>query len=244
MPKGGTLLLSTLSVELNAAYVAAYPEVREGRYVVLSVADSGCGMSADILSHLYEPFFTTKEEGQGTGLGLATVYGIVQRSGGHITATSEPGQGTTFYVYFSEIDEPAPQAEAPRAPTKPLTGNETVLFVEDEPVVRALARRTLEGYGYTVLEASDGLDALKIAQERQGPIDILVTDVIMPALGGIDLVERMIPLRPVIKVLFLSGYSADTIPGPSISFLPKPFGPLDLAKKVRETLDSPASSSR
>lgn len=243
MPKGGTLTLSTASQELDDAYAASHPDVKPGRYAMLSVSDTGCGMTAETLSHLFEPFFTTKEEGKGTGLGLATVYSIVKRSEGHIDVSSEPGQGATFKVYFPQIEEPAPKAEAANSPAGSWGGKETILFVEDEPVVRALARRTLEGYGYTVLEASDGLDALKLSQEYKSSINLLVTDVVMPSLGGIDLVDRMAALRPEIKVLFLSGYSAETIPGrhvedPPVSFLPKPFSPRELAKKARETLDS------
>jgi two-component system, cell cycle sensor histidine kinase and response regulator CckA len=241
MPQGGRLTIETADAELDEAYAQAHVP-QAGRYVMLAVTDTGIGMNADIKAHVFEPFFTTKEKGKGTGLGLATVYGIVKQSGGYIWVYSEPGQGTTFKIYLPRVEGvPLPAAPKPVA-SGSLRGSETVLVVEDEVAVRNLTRRVLEGYGYAVLTTENGHEALQAAQERQGPIHLLVTDVVMPKMGGRELVQRLAPGRPEMKVLYLSGYTDDAIVHhgvlePGIAFLQKPFTPQMLARKVREVLD-------
>ncbi len=239
MPKGGRLLIAT--AEVPAPIDATRPTGATG-FALLTVTDSGCGMEAHVLKRLFEPFFTTKEVGKGTGLGLAMVYGIVQQSGGRIEAASEPGRGSTFRVYLPlthELDRsPAPRA----APTAPAEGTETVLLVEDEEAVRQLARRTLQSQGYNVLEAGDGVAALTVCQRHLRSIDLVVTDVVMPELGGVDLVQRLRTVRPQLKVLYMSGYTDSTVLRHGIveseaNYLQKPFTPDLLTRKVRELLD-------
>jgi len=244
MPEGGKLTLETANMELDATYTAEHTPVRPGAYVVLSVSDTGVGMDEQTKRRIFEPFFTTKEQGKGTGLGLATVYGIVKQSGGFIWVYSEVGHGTTFKVYFPRVDEPADVAQ--RAATLPASvrGTETVLLAEDAAALRAVARRVLERGGYTVLEAPSGKTALDLAVEHDGRIHLLITDVIMPEMSGRQLAERLKEQRPELKVLFVSGYTDDSIIRhgilePGIAFLQKPFSPEVLARKVREVLDSP-----
>jgi signal transduction histidine kinase len=230
MADGGALTISTEIVHEN-----------DKRYMVLSVEDTGCGMSAETQTHLFEPFFTTRANG--TGLGLTTIFGIVKRLEGTIHVTSALGRGTTFKVYFPYGQEPQSVNIKKEQSATLLAGKETILIVEDEPVIRTLARRTLEGYGYTLLDASDGMEALKLLQGYHGSIDLVVTDVVMPSMGGLDLADRVAVLHPAIKVLYWSGYSdytqaADRQQESPVFFLPKPFSPLQLAQKVRETLDS------
>jgi len=242
MPGGGKLTIETANAELDASYARAHESVRPGPYIMLALTDTGSGMTEEVKARMFEPFFTTKEAGKGTGLGLATVYGIVKQSSGYIWVYSEVGKGTTFKVYLPRVAEPAETlAAAPRAP-KPRGGTETVLLVEDEELVRALARRTLARAGYQVLEASNGGEALLALERHQGPVHLMVTDVVMPGLNGRELAARLKPLRPEMKVLYVSGYTDRAIAHqgvlePGVAFLEKPFAPDGLARKVREVLD-------
>jgi two-component system, cell cycle sensor histidine kinase and response regulator CckA len=241
MPTGGTLTLETGNAELGAAELRAYPGQRPGRYSVLTVRDTGVGMDEATLARAFEPFFTTKGE-KGTGLGLATAYGIVHRSGGHIEVASEPGRGTTFRIYLPQVEGRAAAARSAAPPGELPHGRETVLLAEDEEAVRALARHVLRECGYTVLEAADGEEALRVAGAHPGPIHLLATDVVMPRLGGRELAERLLPQRPGTRLLYLSGYAHDPLlyqggGAGAVAFLQKPFMPRDLAYKVRELLD-------
>jgi len=249
MPTGGRIIVETSNVDLDRTYASEHVTVKPGRYVMLAVSDTGTGMSAETAAHIFEPFFTTKGGTKGTGLGLATVYGIVKQSGGYIWVYSEPGQGTSFKVYLPRVTE-APQP-APTTPTRAaaLMGSETLLLVEDDEMVRNLARRMLEARGYTVLSASRGEDALGVVERHDGPIDLLVTDVVMPGMSGRSVAQRLLELRPGLKVLYLSGYTDDAIVRhgmlePGIAFLQKPFSADALARKVREVLDARPAGKR
>jgi CheY-like chemotaxis protein len=241
MPKGGTLRIATDNVTLDTNFVRLHEGAVEGRHVSLSVADTGCGMPPEVLGRVFEPFFTTKPIGKGTGLGLATVYGIVKQSSGHLSIESTVGVGTTVTVYLPVVEAPLQTTElSARAPV--LSGNETILLVEDEAGLRHLMQRTLERHGYTVLNSKDVDDALAIASKHAGQIDLLVSDVVMPGLNGPDLAQRIVPLRPSLRVLYVSGFSglADSSIGSlsgNASLLPKPFTPQALAARVRECLD-------
>jgi PAS domain S-box-containing protein len=243
MPEGGRLTVETANEELGEAFAQLHPEVQPGPYVLLTVRDTGHGMDAVTRERLFEPFFTTKETGKGTGLGLATVYGIVKQTGGHIAVFSEPGRGTTFRVYLPQLAEGAPEPDAARAPAGPWPrGTETILLVEDDKAVRDFARSLLRDAGYTVLEARGGVEALRVCGEYAGAIHLLVTDVVMPGMTGRELAGRLAPLRPSLRVLYLSGYTDDAVIRRGVveaetHFLPKPFGPEELARKVREVLD-------
>ncbi|MGZ8474555.1 MAG: PAS domain S-box protein [Candidatus Deferrimicrobiaceae bacterium] len=247
MPGGGRITIGTVDVDLSPSYAGAHPGVRPGPHVLLSVADTGQGMSDETQAHLFEPFFTTKERGRGTGLGLATVYGIVQQSGGHLRVNSAAGSGTTFLIYLPRIriesrEADVPETDRPFLP-HPSPGTETVLLVEDEEVVRRLAREILTGHGYRVLDAGNGREALLISEAHRGEIHLMLTDVVMPKLGGRDLAERIRPLRPDMRILYMSGYTDDAILRhgvleDGIPFLQKPFTPEGLSRKVREVLDS------
>jgi two-component system cell cycle sensor histidine kinase/response regulator CckA len=204
------------------------------------VTDTGVGMTPDVQSHIFEPFFTTKESGKGTGLGLATVYGIVKQSGGHVTVYSEKGHGTTFKIYLPRVNESMPRAEA-SVVSEQAGGSEIVLLVEDETAVRRLARQMLRSAGYTVLEAANGNDALRVADENSR-IDLVVTDLVMPGLGGHHLMQRLREKRPDVQVLFMSGYAGNAVlDGGALetgaSFIEKPFTPTSFLAKVREVLD-------
>jgi PAS domain S-box-containing protein len=241
MPGGGRLTVQTADVEVDEASSRACPELRPGRYAVLTVTDTGCGMDRQTLDRIFEPFFTTKGQGQGTGLGLATVYGIVKQSGGHVRAESEPGRGATFQIYLPVVTEEPGFAEVARRRGPAPGGRETVLLVEDEEGVRAMARHVLESNGYTVLEAENGQDALRVVGGR-GEVDLLLTDVVMPHLGGRGLAEQVTALRPGVKVLYMSGYTDDTVIRTGVlesenEFLQKPFTTVALLEKVREVLD-------
>ncbi|HEX6070625.1 MAG TPA: ATP-binding protein [Longimicrobiaceae bacterium] len=241
MPDGGTLLIETQNVELDSAYGRGHPQVAPGSYVLLAISDTGCGMDEATQAQIFEPFFTTKEVGRGTGLGLATAYGIVQQSGGTIWVYSEVGKGTSFKIYLPRVD--APQEAKTVVPARPAEGGaETLLLVEDDPAVRALAMRLLERAGYTVIEASDGAEALRIAAAHAGVIDLLLTDAVMPRLGGRELAERLLDRRPGMAVLCMSGYTDDAVLRHGIinegaAFLEKPFTPEGLLRKVRAVLD-------
>jgi PAS domain S-box-containing protein len=243
MPAGGKLAIETANVGLDDTYARTHIGVVPGSYVMLSVSDTGCGMSPEIKELIFEPFFTTKEEGKGTGLGLSTIYGIVKQSGGNIWVYSEPGRGTTFKIYLPRVEDETDalpvQDNADHLPK----GNETVLLVEDDLSLRALAARVLRYQGYKVLEATNGNEAIGIARENgQERIHLLLTDVVMPYMGGRELVKRMKTLHSEIRVLFISGYTDHAITyhaglKPGTPFLQKPFSPTALAKKVREVLD-------
>ena len=213
-----------------------------GRYVRLTVSDDGHGMDAVTRARIFEPFYTTKPAGQGSGLGLATVYGIVKQSGGYIWVYSEPGQGTSFRIYLPEFVGPA--AELPPVTARPSPGGaETILIVEDEVSVRRMAARALSSQGYTIVEAENGAEALEVLARTEGPVDLVLTDVVMPVLNGRELGERLAVERPELRVLYMSGYTDDDVVRrgllrPESPFLQKPFMPADLSRKVREVLDS------
>ncbi|MBI3272035.1 MAG: GAF domain-containing protein, partial [Planctomycetes bacterium] len=233
MPKGGKLTIETADVELDERYAQEHAGVRQGLYVQLAVSDTGTGMDAETRGRLFEPFFTTKEKGKGTGLGLSTVYGIVQQAGGSVGVYSEPGRGTTFKVYLPRVEAEAGARRPAAATVRETRGTETVLIVEDEGVVRALARELLGLAGYTLLEAQNGGEALLASERHAGPIHLLVTDVVLPQLGGRELAER-----------FMSGYTTDTVVRHGvlegeIHFLQKPFSTKVFLNKVREVLDAP-----
>jgi CheY-like chemotaxis protein len=243
MPKGGKLVVATSPVAIDESYVEQHPEARIGPFVCLSVTDAGVGMSKETLGRIFEPFFTTKEVGKGTGLGLATVYGIVKQHQGWVEVNSEPGVGTTFRVYL-----PATNKSAEAAAEKALSnsaikgGDETILLVEDEPVLRELARVILKDYKYRVLEAATGVEALKVWDQHNGRIDLLLTDMVMPeGMTGRELAEELKIRKPDLKVIYTSGYSSDVMGGDmglrDTMFLQKPYPPPMLAKTVRECLD-------
>ena len=241
MPEGGKVLIETTNVELDAEYAKHHASVLPGPHVMLAVTDTGCGMDEKTRSHLFEPFFTTKAKGKGTGLGLSTVYGIVKQSGGHIWIYSEPGKGATFKVYFPRVEASgAPKSSSVQLP-RVEGGTETILLVEDEDGVRELIREILVGNGYTVLVAANGDDALGISERNAGEIQLTITDVVMPKMSGRDVAARLLSQRPMMKVLFMSGYTSDSVVhhgvlDEGISFLEKPFTPSSLARKVREVL--------
>lgn len=244
MPNGGKLSITTSQVTLDADFARSHPDVTPGDYMMLSVSDTGTGMTEEVKARLFEAFFTTKPAGKGTGLGLATCQTIVQQSGGHMTVHSEPGKGSLFQVYFPCVDQPL-QVAPPSEPSGPLKrGTETVLVVEDDPAVRHLAAEVLQTQGYTVLPAINGQDGLNVACVHQGaPIRLVVTDVIMPQMGGKVMAEWLRATYPDLKILFTSGYTDDAIAhhgvlDAGVEFLPKPYTPATLTRKVRELLDA------
>jgi two-component system cell cycle sensor histidine kinase/response regulator CckA len=245
MPNGGKLTIETQNVELDQEYVRGHLSAQPGSYVMLAVSDTGVGMDAATQARIFEPFFTTKERGKGTGLGLATVYGIVKQSGGWIWVYSEPGQGTTFKVYLPRVTEAAaPAAPSPEPPVS-VRGSETILVVEDDEMIRNLVHKVLKANGYTVLVAGTGSDAERVAAAHAGTIHLLMTDVVLPGLNGREVAQRLGARRPGIRVLYLSGYTDDAIVHhgvlqAGVAFLQKPFPPAILGRKVREVLDSPA----
>jgi two-component system cell cycle sensor histidine kinase/response regulator CckA len=245
MPQGGRLTVETADVELDAAYASRHFSVPPGPYVMLAVSDTGEGMDEQTRSRVLEPFFTTKGPGKGTGLGLATVYGIVKQSGGDIQLYSEPGRGTAFKIYLPRVAQVSAEVDDTTSPSAAVArGDETVLLVEDEPEVRDLAREILEVSGYTVLQACDPLEAVVMAERHPGPIHLLLTDVIMPRQSGRALVERLRPLRPEMQVLYMSGYTNEAIVrhgvlDPDTLFIQKPFTPDALGHRVRAALDRP-----
>jgi two-component system cell cycle sensor histidine kinase/response regulator CckA len=247
MPQGGELCLSTANVVLGGAALRERPEVRPGSYVLLQVSDTGCGMDREVLGHLFEPFFTTKAPGKGTGLGLATVYGIVKQSDGHIEVESEAGRGTTFRIYLPSLEgseEAAAGSEAAQHSRDTPGGQETVLLAEDEDGVRSLAREVLQQKGYTVLAACNGEEALSLSEKHAGPIDLLLTDIVMPKLAGWPLAQRLIGQRPGMKIVFMSGFTDSAMVRHGVAMgevecLLKPFTPDALAEMVRRVLDEP-----
>jgi two-component system cell cycle sensor histidine kinase/response regulator CckA len=248
MPHGGELRIETANAQLGEKDVLRYRYVIPGRYIVLKVSDTGVGMDAKTKSHIFEPFFTTKEKGKGTGLGLATVYGIVKQSGGYIWLESEPGQGTTFRIFLARaegVEEEAPPAE----PVKRGDGPRTILLVEDEPSLRKLTHRTLKDMGYTVLEATDAAQAIDVARNTDAPIDLLLTDVIMPGMSGGDLAKKLSPENPHMRVLFMSGYTDGAIEirgslPPGMTVLRKPFTRDVLLRTVEGALAHPPRESQ
>ena len=241
MPRGGQVLIETAG--LCQGDPRAHPALPPGPSVRLTVCDTGTGIPEDVRRHIFEPFYTTKEKERGTGLGLATVYGIVQQSGGAITVESEPGQGACFKIFLPCVGGPVapPQAERPRSAVEAPGGNQTVLVVEDQPEVRQLACELLEGHGYRVLEAADGGDALRQVERWPGVIDLALTDVVMPGMSGPEFAARLKLVRPDVRILYMSGYAEDAIVHrgviePGIAFLAKPFEPEELAAKVREAI--------
>jgi two-component system cell cycle sensor histidine kinase/response regulator CckA len=243
MPDGGRLTVETSNVELDASYAKDHASVKPGRYVMLVVSDTGVGMSADTVAHIFEPFYTTKESGRGTGLGLSTVYGIVKQSGGYIWVYSEPGKGSAFKVYLPRVDEPLEAVTSGKALAAKRKGTETVLLVEDDPQVRELTRTVLAAQGYFIIEAAGPEDAERIVENDRSEIHLLLTDVIMPGISGRELAKRLTARLPRLRVLYMSGYTYNIIAHggnleSGVAFLQKPFTPSALVEKVREVLDA------
>ena len=247
MPQGGKVVVETANVELNEEYAGRHIEVQPGRYVMLAVSDNGSGMDAQTQARVFEPFFTTKQEGKGTGLGLSTVYGIVRQSGGHIIVETALREGTRFCIYLppTAVAERKVNVEEDATPpmqTEILSGTETMLVVEDQPALLRLISVCLEKRGYTVLAAEDGAEAIRILENNPGEIDLVVSDIMMPTLNGLELRKEAISLRPKIRFLFISGYAEDTIGRTAqlpqdTGYLEKPFLPIELARKVRKLLN-------
>jgi len=244
LPQGGKITIETSNTYLDEAYARKHVSIRPGHYVVLTVSDTGRGMDDETKKRIFDPFFTTKEVGKGTGLGLSTVYGIVKQSQGNVWVYSEVGKGTTFKVYLPRVDEVSEEQEVDdRVRTLP-TGSETVLLVEDEHLVRDLTIELLKECGYLVITASNGEEGLRVSTEFEGPIDLMITDIVMPRMSGSELAERIAVLRPETKVLYMSGYTDDAIVRHGIlddhvSFIQKPFSADQLLVKAREVLDQP-----
>jgi two-component system, cell cycle sensor histidine kinase and response regulator CckA len=241
MPRGGQLTLETANVTVDESYVTKFPELTPGAYVMLAVSDTGTGMDAETRRRLFEPFYTTKEPGKGTGLGLSTVYGIVKQSGGHIWVYSEPGRGATFKIYLPVVNEAADVAVVTPSDDVP-RGTETILLVEDESDVRALVRQVLQERGYRVVEASGPREALHLVSDVATPIDLLLTDVIMPQMTGRVLADILTAEQPAMPVLFMSGYADSAVIEQGVlqagrAYLQKPFTPVQLARVVRRVLD-------
>jgi nitrogen-specific signal transduction histidine kinase len=245
MPGGGRLTIATKAATVGDGSAPAPARVAAGRYVVLSVRDTGCGIDEDTRTHIFEPFFTTKAQGQGTGLGLASVYGIISQNGGQVFCESAPAQGTIFDIYLPAAAEPADEQPArPSRPAHARGGSETILLAEDEETVRSLVVAALEQEGYTVIAAPNGAEALRLFEERQGSVDLLVTDVVMPQMSGRQLHAEMTARQAAPKVLFVSGYAhelvtAQLVTGPRVAFLQKPFTLEALSRTVRALLDAP-----
>jgi CheY-like chemotaxis protein len=247
MPDGGTLTIETRTLELDQEYARNHADMQPGRYVCLTITDTGTGMDADTRAHIFEPFFTTKTIGEGTGLGLATVYGIVTQSGGHIQVYSEAGLGTSFKVFLPALTGEAagPTAASQENPVEQLHGTETILLCEDEDGVRRYVELVLNEHGYTVLAATHPTEALQLADAPDRQIDLLITDVIMPGSNGPDLARRLRKLRPDLQVIFVSGYAATSLSGQNLpmpsAFLEKPFQADTLLTLIRSVLGSPST---
>jgi PAS domain S-box-containing protein len=247
MPKGGRLMIETANIDLDETYAREHPAVNPGPYVQLTVSDSGTGMDAETQAHLFEPFFTTKKTGEGTGLGLSTVHGIVEQAGGFIWVYSELAKGTTFKIYLPRVEEAVEVEDVAEPAAGTLQGTETILVVEDQPELRKLARMVLEDHGYKVLAADNARDALFLSERHAGPIHLMLTDVVMPGMNGRELADRLKPLRPEMKVVYMSGYTANAIVEhgvlePGIEYLQKPVSPDALAAKVRGMLGPPRAA--
>lgn len=247
MPRGGILTLETNNVELDQRYISTHVTMTPGQYIALVVSDNGAGMDAATRARIFQPFFTTKGQGKGTGLGLTTVFSIVKQNGGGVEVYSEPGKGTCVKVYLPRIDQPAVvETAAPAA--KSAHGSETILLVEDEDLVRNLVRETLRREGYRVLDAPNAPEARRICGTHRGKIHLLITDVVMPKEGGRDLAESLAPKRPEMKVLFMSGYTDLAVVNSGMldsesAFIQKPFTPADLSRAVREILEADGQTS-
>jgi two-component system cell cycle sensor histidine kinase/response regulator CckA len=246
MPRGGKLTIETANMHLDDEYLQRRAVVPRGDYVLIAVTDSGVGIASEHLAHIFEPFYTTKDPGKGTGLGLATVYGIVKQSGGFIWVYSEPGLGTTFKIYLPRVHAELADKPEPAGSSKSPDGCETLLLVEDETAVRESEREFLARHGYTVLQARDGEDAIRISRSYDDPIHLMITDVVMPVMGGAEVAEQMSWERPEMKVLFVSGYAENTVLAHGKidvknRFLPKPFSLRALGRKVREVIDQKAA---
>jgi two-component system cell cycle sensor histidine kinase/response regulator CckA len=247
MPNGGKLTLETANVTFDQESVGRYPELQEGDYVMLAITDTGRGMSAEVKARVFEPFFSTKEVGQGTGLGLSTCYGIIKQSGGHISVYSELARGATFKIYLPQVDQETKiRLQRRDSPALPC-GTETILLVEDDPALREMAATLLRRLGYNVLAAANGIEALSLKQQRDiGHVDLLFTDVVMPHMSGKELAERVKALYPHTKILFTSAYTENSIIHQGVlnkgmALLQKPFTPSALAHKLRELLDQPGA---
>ncbi|HEY2851042.1 MAG TPA: ATP-binding protein, partial [Gemmatimonadaceae bacterium] len=246
MPAGGSVTIETTNVELTGDFIDDAQQVKPGHYVMMAVTDSGTGMDEATKARIFEPFFTTKEVGRGTGLGLSTVYGIVKQNAGYLWVYSELGRGTTFKIYFPRTDA----AGAPSVAASALAstdGTETVLLVEDVGAVRDIVRRVLQRRGYLVLDAGGALEALTLAASFAGPIDLLLTDIVLPGANGRELAEQLKQARPGMRVLFTSGYTDDAVIRLGMlqhgfAFMQKPFGPETVERRVRDTLDAPLSA--
>jgi two-component system, cell cycle sensor histidine kinase and response regulator CckA len=241
MPRGGQLTIQTQRVTLDDRFCRSRVDVRPGDYVLLSVRDTGSGMTKEVLDHMFEPFFTTKPKGKGTGLGLATVYGIVRQCGGHIEVESEPGVGTEVKVWMPRVATPE-EAVPVELEARPERGSETILVVEDEDIVRDLTVRLLKSLGYKVLEASHGREALAVVDQCKSPIHLVLTDVVMPQMGGPELAERLQKIRPSVKLLYTSGFTESAVLERGVALgkvrlIQKPYSRETLAQRVRETLD-------
>jgi two-component system cell cycle sensor histidine kinase/response regulator CckA len=248
MPQGGRLTLTTANVDFAQGHNCRFEVAPQGGYVMLAVGDTGGGMDEGTLTHIFEPFFTTKEDGKGTGLGLHMVYGIVRQSGGYIEVDSRRGEGTTFKIYLPRRDAEAEVGTTSRSLADNLEGSETILVVEDEDSLRTLLCRFFRLYGYQVLEAKHGGEALLICEEHQGPIDLMITDVVMPQMRGKELAGRLAPLQPEMGIIFMSGYPDKDLASYGIlergqTLILKPFRPMDLIKRVREFFDNPQGSN-
>ena len=243
MPQGGKIVIETTNLELDEAYAHQHVSVSPGRYVMLAVSDQGSGMNTETLRHIFEPFYTTKRHEEGTGLGLSTVYGVVKQNRGNIWVYSEVGRGTTFKVYVPQVNQVVDARKTEAVSTAVARGTETVLLAEDEELVRKFVRSILEKSGYTVLEAHHGSEALRVALQHPGPIHLLLTDMVMPLMDGKLLAQRMVGLRPGIRVLYMSGYSENAVVHYGVlesgtAFIEKPFTVETLARKVRDVLDT------
>jgi signal transduction histidine kinase len=243
MTAGGRLRIETCDVELGEAYAHEHVDVKPGLYVQLSVSDSGSGMDRETVSRIFEPFFTTKEKGRGTGLGLATVYGIIRQGGGHIWVYSEPGAGTTFKIYFPRVTEASGSLALASTPVDASPGSETILLVEDSMLLAKVTRDFLESEGYTVLMASNPRQAMDIAENHKGTIDLLLTDVVLPEMNGPQLAEHLLGKRPQLKILYMSGYtngilSEHAFRASEAAFIEKPFSQQAISRKVRQCLKS------
>jgi two-component system cell cycle sensor histidine kinase/response regulator CckA len=247
MPTGGRLIIETSNADLDRTYNTTHPIVKPGRYVLLAVSDTGTGMDAETQAHIFEPFFTTKEPGKGTGLGLATVYGVVKQSGGFIWVYSELGKGTSFKIYLPRVDQPEDKGSLPLAFSEAPRGTETILLAEDEQDVREVAREFLESGGYTVIEAHNGAEALRLAAEHKTTVDLLVTDMVMPGMTGKELAGRLQHQHLGLGVIYMSGYSEQTAVettqvDASMRLLTKPFSRGSILRAVREALNVPRNS--
>jgi CheY-like chemotaxis protein len=242
MPRGGKVTIETANVTLDDQTALRHVSVKPGAYVLLAVSDTGSGMDQETQARIFEPFFTTKETGKGTGLGLSTVYGIVKQSGGNIWVYSEPGVGTVFKVYLPRIDDAAITIDKSALEAAAPRGTETILLVEDEETVRGLTRTFLMQAGYKVLDAKSGEDAIRLCRAYDGPIDLLLTDVVMPEVSGKEVADRLLELRPGTRVLFMSGYTDEAIVqhgvlDANVEFIQKPFTWVGLTRKIRHVLD-------